>query len=135
MGLILIQLLQNGLALSDVTSDSTVVVIGTVLILAVLINLFIQRRRGTAASGRSCYRNWKKTPWSPLSDPVTAHPEVKPSRCGKFARNRPSRKDNKKFALYWARIAYPLYSEEQAHGVTFKSKRNSLPRYCPSRVL
>ena len=70
-----------------------------------------------------------------LSDPVTAHPEVKPTRCGKFARNRPSRKDNKKFALYWARIAYPLYSEEQAHGVTFKTKRTSLPRYCPSRVV
>ncbi len=47
LGLILIQLLQNGLALSDVTSDSTVVVIGSVLIVAVLINIFIQRRRGT----------------------------------------------------------------------------------------
>jgi len=48
LGLILIQLLQNGLALSGVTSDSTVVVIGLVLIAAVLINIFIQRRRGVS---------------------------------------------------------------------------------------
>jgi len=48
LGLILIQLLQNGLALTDVTSDATVIVIGSVLILAVLINLFIQSRRVTA---------------------------------------------------------------------------------------
>lgn len=52
----------------------------------------------------------------------------------KFAPNPLLRKDNKEFALYWERIAYPLYSEEQAHGVTFKPKRNSPPRYCPSRI-
>lgn len=44
IGLILIQLLKNGLALSGVTGDATIVVIGSVLILSTLINLFIQRR-------------------------------------------------------------------------------------------
>ena len=47
IGLILIQLLKNGLALSGVTSDATIIVIGTVLILAILVNNFIQRRRET----------------------------------------------------------------------------------------
>ena len=46
IGLILIQLLKNGLALSGVTSDATIIVIGTVLILAILINNFVQSRRG-----------------------------------------------------------------------------------------
>jgi rhamnose transport system permease protein len=46
IGFILIQLLKNGLALSGVTTDGTIVVIGTVLILAILINNFIQRRSG-----------------------------------------------------------------------------------------
>lgn len=46
IGLVLIQLLKNGLALSGVTSDATIIVIGTVLILAILINNFIQLRRG-----------------------------------------------------------------------------------------
>ncbi len=45
IGLILIQLLKNGLALSGVTSDATIIVIGTVLILAILINNFVQSRR------------------------------------------------------------------------------------------
>ncbi len=48
IGLILIQLLKNGLALSGVTSDATIIVIGTVLILAILVNNFIQRRREAA---------------------------------------------------------------------------------------
>lgn len=43
IGLILIQLLKNGLALTGVTGDATIVVIGTVLILSTLINGFIQR--------------------------------------------------------------------------------------------
>ncbi len=45
IGLVLIQLLKNGLALSGVTSDATTIVIGLVLILAILVNNFIQRRR------------------------------------------------------------------------------------------
>ncbi|MBK8025904.1 MAG: ABC transporter permease [Chloroflexi bacterium] len=44
IGFVLIQLLKNGLALSGVTTDGTIVVIGTVLIFAILINNFIQRR-------------------------------------------------------------------------------------------
>lgn len=48
IGLILIQLLKNGLALSDVKGDATVVVVGFVLIAAVLLNNFIQSRRHTA---------------------------------------------------------------------------------------
>ena len=46
IGVVLIQLLKNGLALSGVTSDATIVVIGTVLIFAILVNNFIQHRRG-----------------------------------------------------------------------------------------
>lgn len=45
IGLVLIQLLKNGLALSGVTSDATIIVIGTVLILAILVNNFIQLKR------------------------------------------------------------------------------------------
>jgi rhamnose transport system permease protein len=48
IGLVLIQLLKNGLALSGVKGDATIVVVGTVLILAILVNSFIQRRRGVA---------------------------------------------------------------------------------------
>jgi rhamnose transport system permease protein len=44
IGLILIQLLKNGLALTGVTSDATIVVIGSVLILSTLINTVVQRR-------------------------------------------------------------------------------------------
>jgi rhamnose transport system permease protein len=46
IGVVLIQLLKNGLALTGVTGDSTIVVIGIVLIVAVLVNDFIQSRRG-----------------------------------------------------------------------------------------
>lgn len=45
IGVVLIQLLKNGLALTGVTGDATIVVIGTVLICAILINNFVQRRR------------------------------------------------------------------------------------------
>ena len=48
IGVVLIQLLKNGLALSGVTSDATIVVIGSVLIFAILVNNFIQMRRGDA---------------------------------------------------------------------------------------
>jgi rhamnose transport system permease protein len=44
IGLVLIQLLKNGLSLTGVTGDATIVVIGSVLILSVLTNTFIQRR-------------------------------------------------------------------------------------------
>ncbi|GIV80869.1 MAG: hypothetical protein KatS3mg051_0223 [Anaerolineae bacterium] len=44
IGLVLIQLLKNGLALSGVTGDATIVVIGSVLILSTLVNSVIQRR-------------------------------------------------------------------------------------------
>ncbi|MFC1959228.1 ABC transporter permease [Chloroflexota bacterium] len=43
IGLILIQLLKNGLSLSGVTGDATIVVIGMVLIISTLVNSFIQR--------------------------------------------------------------------------------------------
>ena len=48
IGLVLIQLLKNGLSLSGVRGDATVIVVGVVLILAILINTFIQRRTGAA---------------------------------------------------------------------------------------
>lgn len=44
IGAILIQLLQNGLLLSGIKTDATQIVIGFVLILAILINNFIQNR-------------------------------------------------------------------------------------------
>lgn len=44
IGVVLIQLLKNGLALTGVTGDATIVVIGVVLILSILINSFIQHR-------------------------------------------------------------------------------------------
>ena len=46
IGLVLIQLLKNGLALMGVTSDATIIVIGSALILAILLNNLVQRRRG-----------------------------------------------------------------------------------------
>lgn len=46
IGVILIQLLKNGLALTGVTGDATIIVIGVVLILSILLNNLIQRRRG-----------------------------------------------------------------------------------------
>jgi len=45
LGLLLIQLLKDGLALTGVKGDATIVVIGTVLILSILITNFAQRRR------------------------------------------------------------------------------------------
>ena len=48
IGLVLIQLLKNGLALMGVTSDATIIVIGSALILAILLNNLVQRRRGGA---------------------------------------------------------------------------------------
>jgi len=46
LGFILLQLLKNGLALTGVKGDATIVVIGSVLILSILITNFIQHRRG-----------------------------------------------------------------------------------------
>lgn len=46
IGVILIQLLKNGLALTGVTGDATIVVIGVVLILSILVSNLAQRRRG-----------------------------------------------------------------------------------------
>lgn len=48
IGLVLIQLLKNGLSLAGVRGDATVIVVGVVLILAIMINTFIQRRTGAA---------------------------------------------------------------------------------------
>ena len=45
IGLVLIQLLKNGLSLSGVTGDGTIIVIGTVLILSTLINTVLQHQR------------------------------------------------------------------------------------------
>lgn len=45
IGVVLIQLLKNGLALSGVTSDATIVVVGSVLIFSILMNNFIQGRK------------------------------------------------------------------------------------------
>ena len=42
LGLALIQLMRNGLALAGAKGDSTTIVVGVVLILAVLINTIIQ---------------------------------------------------------------------------------------------
>jgi rhamnose transport system permease protein len=47
LGFTLIQLLKNGLALTGVKGDATIVVIGTVLILSILITNFLQNRRGS----------------------------------------------------------------------------------------
>ena len=44
LGVILIQLLKNGLALTGVKGDATIVVIGAVLILSILITSVIQQR-------------------------------------------------------------------------------------------
>lgn len=45
LGFIMIQLLKNGLSLTGVKGDATIVVIGTVLILSILLTNFIQRRQ------------------------------------------------------------------------------------------
>jgi rhamnose transport system permease protein len=47
LGFTLIQLLKNGLALTGVKGDASIVVIGTVLILSILITIFLQYRRGS----------------------------------------------------------------------------------------
>lgn len=41
----MIQLLRNGMAINNITSDATIVVIGSVLIFAILVNNLIQRLR------------------------------------------------------------------------------------------
>ena len=46
LGLILIQALKNGLALSGVKGDGTIVVIGFVLIIAILVSAIVDRTRG-----------------------------------------------------------------------------------------
>jgi rhamnose transport system permease protein len=46
LGLILIQALKNGLALSGVKGDGTIVVIGLVLIGAILVGALFDRNRG-----------------------------------------------------------------------------------------
>ncbi|MFO7320837.1 MAG: ABC transporter permease [Chloroflexota bacterium] len=48
IGVVLIQLLKNGLSLAGAKNDATIVVIGVVLIFSILVNNFIQHRRGTA---------------------------------------------------------------------------------------
>lgn len=48
IGLVLIQLLKNGLLLGGVKGDATTVIIGFILIAAVLLNNFVQRRTGSA---------------------------------------------------------------------------------------
>lgn len=45
IGLVMIQLLRNGMAINNITSDATIVVIGSVLIFAILANNLIQRLR------------------------------------------------------------------------------------------
>ncbi len=47
IGLVMIQLLKNGLAINGITSDATIVVIGSILIFAILVNNLIQRLRKT----------------------------------------------------------------------------------------
>jgi rhamnose transport system permease protein len=46
LGVVLIQLLKNGLALTGVKGDATIVVIGLVLILSILLTNVIQQRQG-----------------------------------------------------------------------------------------
>ena len=45
LGVILVQLLKNGLALTGVKGDATIVVIGSVLILSILVSNLLQSRR------------------------------------------------------------------------------------------
>lgn len=46
LGVVLVQLLKNGLALTGVKGDATIVVIGSVLILSILISNWLRSRRG-----------------------------------------------------------------------------------------
>jgi rhamnose transport system permease protein len=48
IGVITIQLLKNGLALTGVTGDSTIIVIGSVLIFSILVNNLVQRRNNAS---------------------------------------------------------------------------------------
>ncbi len=48
IGLVLIQLLKNGLSLTGVKGDATIIVIGSVLIASILITNFVRRRREAA---------------------------------------------------------------------------------------
>ncbi len=48
LGLLLIQLLKDGLALTGVKGDATIMVIGTVLIASILVTSFAERRRDAA---------------------------------------------------------------------------------------
>lgn len=45
IGLVMIQILKNGLAINGVTGDATIIVIGIVLIVAILVNNLIQKLR------------------------------------------------------------------------------------------
>jgi len=47
IGLVMIQLLKYGMAINGITNDATIVVIGSVLIFAILVNNLIQRLRKT----------------------------------------------------------------------------------------
>ena len=47
LGFIMIQLLKNGLSLTGVKGDATIIVIGSVLILSILLTNFIQHRQGS----------------------------------------------------------------------------------------
>lgn len=49
IGLIMIQLLKNGLSLSGVKGDATIVIVGIILILSIMVNNFIQRRTGASS--------------------------------------------------------------------------------------
>ena len=46
LGVVLVQLLKNGLALTGVKGDATIVVIGSVLILSILVSNWLRARRG-----------------------------------------------------------------------------------------
>jgi rhamnose transport system permease protein len=52
LGLVLIQLLKDGLALTGVKGDATIMVIGTVLIASVLVTSLAERRRETARAAQ-----------------------------------------------------------------------------------
>ncbi len=49
IGLVMIQLLKDGLSLTGVKGDATIVIVGIVLILSIMVNNFIQRRTGASA--------------------------------------------------------------------------------------
>jgi rhamnose transport system permease protein len=59
LGLVLIQLLKDGLALTGVKGDATIMVIGTVLIASVLVTSLAERRREAARVGQPLARQAK----------------------------------------------------------------------------